>query len=95
MPRRLNGMLATGGDLVWGSSSNGNLYAYDAETLKEVWSFNVGTSLAGPPMSYSVDGKQYIAVLAGASPAAQDKKLVPQSEFFVPTDALFVFALNK
>ena len=95
IPRRLNGMLTTGGNLVFGGGSDGWLTAYDAETLDVVWQYNVGTSLAGPPMSYAVDGKQYIAILAGASPAAADRTSYPPSEFFVPTDQLFVFALNE
>src|SRR5262245_4091354 len=40
--------------------------AYDAKTLNEVWSFNVGSPIQAPPMSYSVNGKQYIAILVGA-----------------------------
>jgi alcohol dehydrogenase (cytochrome c) len=94
MPRRLNGMLTTGGDLVFGSGSDGHITAYDAKTLEVKWKFNVGTSLAGPPMSYAVDGKQYIAVLAGTAPSAADRTSYPPSEFFVPTDQLYVFALD-
>ncbi|MHA6692647.1 PQQ-dependent dehydrogenase, methanol/ethanol family [Devosia sp. A449] len=94
MPRRLNGMLATGGDLVFGSGTDGYITAYDAKSLEVVWKFNVGTSLAGPPMSYAVDGKQYIAVLAGAAPSAADRGVYPPSAFFVPTDQLYVFAIN-
>jgi alcohol dehydrogenase (cytochrome c) len=45
-------------------------------------------------MSYAVDGKQYIAVLAGASPAAADRTTFPASQFFVPADQLYVFAIN-
>jgi alcohol dehydrogenase (cytochrome c) len=41
------------------------LVAYDADTLQEAWSFNLGTPITAPPMSYAVDGKQYVAVVAG------------------------------
>jgi alcohol dehydrogenase (cytochrome c) len=46
---------------------NGRLVAYDADTLKELWSFNLGTPITAPPMTYSVGGKQYIAVVAGGA----------------------------
>lgn len=95
VPRRGNGMLTTGGNLTFTSYTNGLIIAYDAKTLEKKWQYNVGTALAGPPMSYSVDGKQYIAVLAGNSPAAADKAIAPESAFFVPTDQLYVFALDS
>ena len=62
-----SGMLSTDGDLLFSGHPNGRLVAYDADTLKELWSFNVGTPITAPPMTYSVGGKQYIAVVAGGS----------------------------
>ena len=49
---------------------DGTFAAYDAKTLQEVWSFNTGTGINAPPISYSVNGKQYIAVLVGAKNSA-------------------------
>jgi alcohol dehydrogenase (cytochrome c) len=60
-----SGMLGTDGDLVFTGHSTGSLVAYDADTLQEAWSFNLGTPITAPPMSYAVDGKQYVAVVAG------------------------------
>ena len=60
-----SGMLGTDGDLVFTGHTNGRLVAYDADTLQEAWSFSLGTPITAPPMSYAVDGKQYIAVVAG------------------------------
>ena len=40
--------------------------AYDAKTLKELWSFNAGTGINAPPITFSVNGKQYVAVLVGS-----------------------------
>jgi alcohol dehydrogenase (cytochrome c) len=60
-----SGMLSTDGDLIFTGHHDGRLAAYDAETLKEVWSFSLGTPITAPPMTYSVGGKQYIAVVAG------------------------------
>ena len=60
-----SGMLGTDGDLVFTGHSTGRLVAYDADTLQEAWSFSLGTPITAPPMSYSVGGKQYVAVVAG------------------------------
>jgi alcohol dehydrogenase (cytochrome c) len=60
------GVLATAGNLVFLGHYDGTFAAYDAKTLNEMWSFNVGSPIQAPPVSYSVNGKQYIAVLVGA-----------------------------
>jgi alcohol dehydrogenase (cytochrome c) len=60
-----SGMLSTDGDLLFTGHHDGRLVAYDADTLKEVWSFSLGTPITAPPMTYSAGGKQYIAVVAG------------------------------
>jgi alcohol dehydrogenase (cytochrome c) len=85
------GMLATAGNLVFGSDRAGYLTAYDPETLDVLWKHNVGTALFGPPMSYSVGDTQYVAVLAGGAGQGSD----PAVQLFVPTDALYVFALPQ
>jgi len=59
------GVMATGGGLVFASAADGNLIALDARTGKELWRFQTGGRIAASPMSYSVDGKQYVAVSAG------------------------------
>jgi alcohol dehydrogenase (cytochrome c) len=85
------GMLATAGNLVFGSDRAGFLTAYDPETLKVLWKYNVGTALFGPPMTYAVDGVQYVAVLAGGASQGKD----PAVQLFIPTDAVYVFALPE
>jgi glucose dehydrogenase len=62
-----SGMLSTDGDLLFTGHRDGRLVAYDAATLAEVWSFSLGTPITAPPMTYSVGGKQYIAVIAGGA----------------------------
>ena len=57
--------LATGGDLVFVGTPEGKVVALDARNGSELWSFNVGTPVSGGIMTYSVGGKQYIAVAAG------------------------------
>ncbi len=67
MPPTESGMLSTDGELLFTGHMTGKLAAYDAQTLKEVWSFSLGTPITAPPMTYSVGGKQYIAVVAGGA----------------------------
>ncbi len=60
-----SGVLATGGNLVFTGLWEGALVAYDGKTLKEVWRFDTGCGVVAPPISYAVNGKQYVAVAAG------------------------------
>ncbi|MEA2988133.1 MAG: hypothetical protein QOG83_844 [Alphaproteobacteria bacterium] len=62
-----SGLLSTDGDLLFTGFPNGHFAAHDADTLKELWSFNLGTPITAPPMTYSVGGKQYVAVVAGGA----------------------------
>lgn len=59
------GVLATGGDLVFQGLSTGEFNAYRANDGKQVFSFNAQTGIVAPPITYSVNGKQYIAVEVG------------------------------
>jgi alcohol dehydrogenase (cytochrome c) len=60
-----NGVLATGGNVVFGSVRDGNLLALDAKTGKYLWHYQTGGSHAAAPMSYSINGTQYIGFSAG------------------------------
>jgi len=59
------GVLSTAGGLVFGGSDEGNFYALDAMTGKPLWDFQTGNGIACNPISYLVDGKQYVAIAAG------------------------------
>ncbi len=61
----LAAVLSTAGGLVFTGDMRGNLYAYDADNGKELWKFNAGSGSRGGPISYAVDGKQYIAIPTG------------------------------
>ena len=61
------GMLATAGGLVFTGDHFGYLIALDARTGKVLWKFQTGGSISAPPISYALDGKQYIAVAAGGT----------------------------
>jgi quinohemoprotein ethanol dehydrogenase len=59
------GVLATGGGLVFQGTDTGHLYAYNDATGERLLDIHLGTSIMAAPMTYSVDGVQYVAVMAG------------------------------
>jgi PQQ-dependent dehydrogenase (methanol/ethanol family) len=59
------GLLSTAGNLVFQGRSNGYFAAYAADTGKLLWETPVHTGIIAPPISYTVDDEQYIAVAAG------------------------------
>jgi len=61
------GLLATAGGLVFSGDPQGYAIAFDARTGKVLWKFQTGGPIVAPPISYSVDRTQYIAVAAGGS----------------------------
>jgi PQQ-dependent dehydrogenase (methanol/ethanol family) len=63
----IGGVLATAGNIVLTGEGNGNLNAYDAANGKKLWSYQCGAGVNSPPTSYTVGGKQYIAVAAGGN----------------------------
>ena len=58
------GMLATAGGLAF-ATSGGSLFALDAATGKELWSVGLGGDTRAPPISFTTEGRQVIAALAG------------------------------
>lgn len=60
-----NGVLATGGNVLFASSRDGNLIALDARTGKHLWHYQTGGNHAASPISYAIDGRQYVAITAG------------------------------
>lgn len=59
------GTLATGGDLVFYGDLQGFFNAVDAKTGASLWKAQLGTGVGAGPITYSIDGKQYVAVVAG------------------------------
>ena len=60
-----SGVLATAGGLVFHGTATGEFYALDASSGKVLKQIPIGTGMMAPPISYSVDGTQYIAFMAG------------------------------
>jgi PQQ-dependent dehydrogenase (methanol/ethanol family) len=64
----IGGALATAGGLVFsGGDGTGYFYAYNAKTGEEVWRFQTGAGVNAAPMSFEVDGEQFIAVASGGN----------------------------
>jgi len=60
-------LVATGGGLLFGGDVNGRFRALDQRSGKVLWEINLGSPVTGYPISYAVDGKQYVAVSTGVS----------------------------
>lgn len=63
----VGGVLATAGGVVFNGEGSGDFAAFDAETGKKLWRFNCGAGVNAPAITYTIDGKQYVAVAAGGS----------------------------
>jgi len=89
------GLLATQGGLIFAGRPEGKFVAVDADSMEELWSFDTNAGINAPPISFSVDGKQYIAILAGVGGAWPKWFLAatPGLEVMEPGQMLFVFAL--
>ena len=59
------GTLTTAGNLVFQGRYDGRFLAYDATTGEKVWEFDVGLGISAPPITYKLDGRQYVALLVG------------------------------
>ena len=59
------GTLTTAGNLVFQGRVDGSLRAYTADGGKEVWRRDLGLGISAPPITYAVNGKQYVAILVG------------------------------
>jgi alcohol dehydrogenase (cytochrome c) len=62
-----NGVMATGGGVLFGASREGYLIALDAKTGKYLWRYSTGGNMTASPMSFAIEGKQYVAVASGSS----------------------------
>ena len=62
-----SGVLSTDGGLVFTGDAEGNFIALDAATGKALWHFQCGASVYSSPMTYAINGKQYVAVAAGTT----------------------------
>lgn len=90
------GVLATAGGLVFQGTADGFLKAFDATSGREVWKFDAGLGIIGAPMSYSLDGRQYISILVGygGTTAAYGHYMDMGYKFGMQPRRLLTFALG-
>lgn len=81
----IGGVLATAGDLVFTGEGNGDVIAVSASDGKKLWSYRCDAGANAPPITYAIDGVQYVAIAAGGN----------QLFGFKTGDQLMVFALKK
>jgi alcohol dehydrogenase (cytochrome c) len=62
-----SGILSTAGGLVFAGDNEGNFFALDAATGKNLWRFQMGSPVFAAPMSYMLDGRQYVVIPAGSA----------------------------
>ena len=87
-------LLGTAGGLIFLALLDGTVAAFDDTTLEELWKVNVGAGFTAPPMTFEVNGKQYIAITSGPS-AVSKAKLMNTLELKDQRHAtvMYVFAL--
>ena len=59
-PASTRALVATGGGLVFGGDTNGRFRAFDQVTEEVLWEINLGSPVRGFPITYAVDGRQYV-----------------------------------
>jgi quinohemoprotein ethanol dehydrogenase len=59
------GTMTTAGNLLFQGRADGEFVAYDARNGDKLWTFEAGLGISAPPITYAVDGRQYVAVLVG------------------------------
>ena len=85
-------LVTTGGGLVFGGDANGRFRAFDQETGEVLWEINIGSSVSGFPITYAVDGRQYVVASTGTGNPMSFLPLTPELRPSIGNN-LFVFAL--
>ena len=86
-------LVATGGGLVFGGEGAGRFRALDHETGEVLWEINLGSMVTGFPITYAVDGRQFVVASTGRSMSSADAmRLTPELRPGTGNN-IFVFAL--
>lgn len=88
-------LVATGGGLLFGGDVNGRFRAFDQDTGDVLWQTILGSMVTGYPISYAVDGKQYIAVSTGSSLTSGALSMLTPEIRPSTSNILYVFALDE
>ncbi len=62
-----SGLVSTAGNLVFGGTVKGNFFALDSRNGTELWRLDLGGRVHAAPMTYMVDGKQYVTIAVGSA----------------------------
>lgn len=91
------GVLTTAGNVVFTGTPEGYFKAFDAKTGKEVWKFQTGTGVVGCPVTWEMDGEQYVAVPSGWGGAVPlwGGDVAKKVKHLNQGGALWVFKLSK
>ncbi|MCW5622116.1 MAG: PQQ-binding-like beta-propeller repeat protein [Burkholderiales bacterium] len=94
---RISTVLSTKGNVVFSGDMRGYIYAYSADTGKELWKFNMGSASRGGIVTYTAGGEQYILVPSGIGSAAQAviSDIYPEVAEFPSGATLFAFKLSR
>ena len=89
------GVLATAGGLVFTGDGEGNLLAFDSDSGEELWSFQTGSGIRAAPVTFELDGAQYVAIASGMGGAVggYTGPGAPWMKSHRAGSALFVFRL--
>jgi alcohol dehydrogenase (cytochrome c) len=90
-PYNYSAVLATAGGLVFNGDAARYFFALDTDTGKRIWQVRLGSMCCGYPVTYSVDGRQYIAVVAGYG----RNSLAPEIDGVNGENMIYVFALPE
>ena len=90
-------LLSTAGDLLFTGDPEGNFFAVNARTGQKLWNFPTGSGHRGGPISYAVNGRQFIATPSGWGSAIWGRlyEFFPELEELPRSSVIFAFALPQ
>jgi alcohol dehydrogenase (cytochrome c) len=90
----LGGVMVTAGNLVFAGEFDGQFSAFNATTGEKLWHFQMGSGVNASPVTYMVNGRQYVAVAAGGN-AANGNNILMEKLGLHFGDTIAIFALSN